>query len=184
MERMTKAQLIDLLRMRRAEYDAVIDAIPTTTMLEPGAAGYWSVKDIIAHLTYYEGWMADRLHDQVAGKPYTPGELDMMHWEARNQIIYERTRDLPLGDVLTASKATFQRLIAGVEAHDETFLFQPQTFDGAPGPIVVADMLRSEVYDHYPQHVPDLLAWVERQRRTQHAGTSTSAVDSSVGSAK
>jgi hypothetical protein len=174
-EHISKTELTDRLRMRRAEYDAAVDAIPRSTMLEPGATGHWSVKDIIAHLTYYEAWMADRLTEQLEGRTYTPGELDGMHWEPRNQIIYDRTRALPLDKVLAASKATFQRLIAAVEAHDEAFLFRPQTFQGAPGPIVIADMLRTEVYDHYTQHVPDLLAWAQKNTRMANPGTSTSA---------
>ena len=156
---MTKVELLDLLKSRRNEFDAAVSAIPQASMLEPGAAGHWSVKDIIAHLAYYEGWMADRLQEQLEGKIYTPTQLDMMHWEPRNTIIYEQNKSRTLDDVLKSSKATFDRLVAAVEAHEEAFLFEPKIFEGAPGPVIPADMIRSEVYDHYPQHIPSLKEW-------------------------
>jgi hypothetical protein len=155
----TKIELLDLLKSRRHEFDAAIAPIPQSAMKEPGAAGHWSVKDIIAHLTYYEGWMADRLLEQLEGKNYTPTQLDMMHWEPRNTIIYEQNKSRTLADVLKSSEDTFRRLVAAVEAHDEAFLFEPKTFEGAPGPVIPADMIRSEVYDHYRQHIPSLQEW-------------------------
>lgn len=157
----TKIELLDLLKSRRHEFDAAIEAIHQSAMQEPGAAGHWSVKDIIAHLAYYEGWMADRLQEQIEGRNYTPTQLDMMHWEPRNTIIYEQNKSRTLEDVLKSSKDAFDRLVAAVEAHDEAFLFAPKTFEGAPGPVIPADMIRSEVYDHYPQHIPSLEAWAE-----------------------
>jgi hypothetical protein len=157
----SKLELLDLLKARRHEFDAAVATIPRASMMEPGAAGHWSVKDIIAHLAYYEGWMADRLQEQLEGKSYTPTQLDMMHWEPRNTIIYEQNKSRTLEDVLNTSKDTFDRLVAAVEAHDEAFLFEPKTFEGAPGPLILADMLRSEVYDHYPQHIPSLTEWAK-----------------------
>lgn len=158
-EIVTKPALLRLLKERRAEIDAAVDEIDEASMMQEGAAGYWSVKDIIAHLTYYEGWMADRMEEALRGETYYPSELDMMHYEPRNTRIYEQTKDLPLADVLANSKAVFARLVAITEAHDEAFLTTQQQFEGLPAPIIVADMLRSEVYDHYPQHVPSLKSW-------------------------
>ena len=111
----TKIELLDLLKSRRNDFDAAVAAIPQSSMLEPSAAGYWSVKDIIAHLAYYEGWMADRLQEQLEGKTYTPTQLDMMHWEPRNTIIYEQNKSRTLNDVLKSSKATFDRLVTAVD---------------------------------------------------------------------
>ena len=165
-----KPALISVLRARRAEFDAALAAVPESTMTQPGAAGHWSVKDVVAHLMYYERWMAERMHERLRGEEYTPNELDMMHWEPRNQLIYEKVKDLPLEQVLAESRQAFERLIEAVEAHSEQFLTEPQQFKGAPQPIVVADMLRSEIYDHYLQHVPSLKEWTETQSRDDTKG--------------
>ena len=160
-ERMTKERLLDLVQSRRAEWDALVALVPRERMTEPGVAGHWSVKDIIAHLTYYERWFADRLHEELVGQRYTPNELDMMG-DARNDIVYEQTRDQPLEMVLDESRAAFERLIAGITAHSEAFLTEPQQFEGPPQPMIIWQMLAGDVYDHYPQHIPSVRAWLAR----------------------
>jgi uncharacterized damage-inducible protein DinB len=158
-EPMTKAMLLETLRARRAEWDAALAEVPIERMTEPGVAGAWSVKDIVAHLTYYERWFADRLQEQLRGDPYIPTALDFMG-DARNDVLYEQNRERPLDEVLADSRATFQRLLAGVEAHSEAFLTTPQHFEGAPGPVLIWQMLRGDVYDHYPQHIPAIRHWL------------------------
>lgn len=160
---MTKAKLLELLCSKRAEWDAVIAQVPQERMTEPGAAGDWSVKDIVAHLTYHERWYADRMHEVLRGEAYKPAELDMMHWEQRNPIIYERYKDQPLEVVLSDSRQAFDRLIEGVQAHSEAFLTEPQTFEGAPGPVIIWQMLRGDVYEHYGQHIPSVTEWLAAQ---------------------
>ena len=73
-DQMTKIRLLETLRSKRAEWDAVLAEIPATQMDEPGVAGKWSVKDIVAHLAYHERWFADRLHESLRGEIYVPTE--------------------------------------------------------------------------------------------------------------
>jgi len=158
-DHMTKARLLETLRSKRAAWDALLATVPAHRMTEPGVAEEWSMKDIIAHLTHYERWIADRLHEQLRGEQYTPTELDMIG-DARNDILFERTRDRPLAEVLAESRQAFQLLLEGVEGHTEAFLIEPQRFEGAPQPIVVWQLLRGDVYDHYAQHEPSVRRWL------------------------
>jgi 2',3'-cyclic-nucleotide 2'-phosphodiesterase (5'-nucleotidase family) len=158
-ELMTKTKLLDTLRSRRAEWDALLESVPIERMAEPGVAGEWSVRDIVAHLTYYERWIADRLHEQLRGERYMPTELDMMG-EARNDIIVQRTRNQPPAEVLEASRQAFEHLVAGVRAHAESFLTEPQQFEGAPQPVLVWRLLQGDVYDHYRLHIPSIQRWL------------------------
>ena len=162
-EAITKDKLLAILHEKRAEFDEAVAAVPQDQMTIPGVDGKdgeWSLKDVIAHLTYYERWMADRMHEQLRGEVYQPTEWDMMHFDERNILIYQKFRDHPLPDVLAASRQAFADIIAGVEAHTEAFLTEPQQFHGMPQPILVWDMLRSEVYDHYRQHIPAIKKWL------------------------
>jgi Protein of unknown function (DUF1706) len=159
-ERMTKAELISLLEGRRAEWDALVARVPAERLTEPGATGHWSVKDIIAHMTSYERWFADRLAERLRGETYTPTAEDTMG-EARNDLFYERDKDLPLADVQEQSRRAFDELMSGVRANDEAFLIEPQLMPGVPVPVTVWKMLRGDVYDHYPEHVASVAAWLE-----------------------
>jgi hypothetical protein len=155
-EHMTKAKLLDTLRERRAAWDDLLARIPAERMTEPGVAGEWSGKDVVAHLTYHERWYASRLHEQLRGETYVPAELDRLPFDERNERIYQQQRDRPLAELLTESRQAFQDLLAGVAAHTEEFLITPQHFEGAPGPVIIWQMLRGDVYEHYGQHLPSL----------------------------
>ena len=153
-ESMTKAELLATIKQKRAEFDAAVAKVPHDQRTAISVQGEWSVKDIIAHLTNYEAWMADRLHERLQGIDYAPAPLDMMHYDERNKIIHEQNKDRTLADVLAWSQATHKRLIEGIEAHAEAFLIEPQQLAGAPEPVIIWKMLRSEVYDHYAEHIP------------------------------
>src|SRR3712207_2783768 len=163
---MTKTRLLETLRAKRAEWDAVLADVPADRMTEPGVAGEWSVKDIIAHLTYYERWIADRLREQLRGESYVPTALDAMSDDARNDVIYQQNRNRPVADVLAESRQAFQDLLDGVEAHAEAFLIEPQQFEGAPQPITIWHLLRGDVYDHYGQHIPSIKHWLAARQST------------------
>ena len=163
---MTKDKLLETLRAVRAKWEALLEEVGEDRMTEPGAEGEWSVKDSIAHLTYYDQWMADRLHEALRGESYTPTEWDMMHYEQRNQRIYDKFKDRPLQQVLAASRQAFTSLIEAVEMHSEQFLTEPQHFSGAPEPVIVWKYLRSEVYEHYPDHIAPIQEWLDRGKST------------------
>jgi hypothetical protein len=161
---MNKTKLIELLCVNRAQWDAVLAEVPTHKMTEPGVAGEWSVKDIIAHINFHECWYADRLEGQRHGEIYVPTELDIMPFDARNDLIFQQNRERPLFDVLAESHEVFQRLIQGVQASSEAFLIQPQQFPGAPQNVIIWHMLRGDVYEHYREHIASIRAWLASHR--------------------
>jgi hypothetical protein len=159
-EEMNKAKLIETLQTKRAEWDAAIAEVPTAALTEPGVAGHWSVKDIVTHMNHYEGWIAERMQEILRGELYTPVAMDMMPFEERNDLIYEQNRGRPAEEVMAESRAGFRKLMDGVQRHSEEFLIEPQTFEGTPEPITVWKFLRSEVYEHYSEHIPSIKNWL------------------------
>ncbi len=103
-DQMTKSKLLETLRSKRAEGDALLAQVPLDRMTEPGVAGEWSVKDIIVHLTYHERWIADRLHEGLRGESYVPNEIDALPFDERNDVVFQRNRNRPLSDVLEESR--------------------------------------------------------------------------------
>lgn len=164
-DQMTKTKLLETLRSKRAEWDALLAEIPVAEMAEPGVAGEWAVKDIIAHLSYHERWYADRLHEQLRGEVYTPTETDRMHFDQRNDLVFQQNRDRSAADVLAESRQAFERLVEGVQANSEEFLIEPQHFEGAPGPVAVWQMVRGDVYEHYGLHIPSIKSWLAARQR-------------------
>jgi hypothetical protein len=156
----TKAKILDELRSARAEWDALIAEIPQDRLLEPGATGEWSVRDVITHLTSFDRWFVNASEAQFRGEmPPTDG-TEFMPWDERNAIHHQRTLHLSLDEVQQQSRDTFQRLLEVVEQHDEDFLTKPQQIPGIPQPIHVWEQLAGNHYDHYRLHAGWIREWL------------------------
>ncbi len=161
---MTKAKLLEVLQTNRAELEALLAEIPRDRLSEPKAIDDWAIKDHLAHLTYHEAWYADRIDEALHGIAYKPTPIDAMTYEERNPIVYERHKADPLNQVLTAWEAAHAKLMQAVAAQSEEFLTTPQVFEGAPGPMIVWQMLRGDVYDHYQEHIMWIRGWWQKQK--------------------
>ena len=162
-EQMTKARLLGELRAARAEWDALMAEVGEGRMAEPGAAGDWSVKDVIAHLTTFDRWFVHASEAHFRGEPPPPDGTEGMSFEDRNQFFHRRARHRPLAEVLAESRQVFQRLLEVMETHSEAFLTQPQYFEGAPGPVLIWKLLEGDVYGHYRDHMRSIRAWLEQK---------------------
>jgi hypothetical protein len=159
---MTKAKLLDELRSARAEWDALMREIGEARMTESGATGFWSVKDVMAHLMSYTRWYVNALEAHFRGEaPPMDGTEHLTDWDERNAVYYQRTKDLSLAEVTVESRRVHDRLVELVESQPEEFLVQPQQFIGAPMTVIPWKHLEGDVYDHTRRHTRDLRTWLE-----------------------
>src|SRR5436309_13694248 len=100
---MDKATFIEGLRNERAGWEALLAQVGEERMLEPGAAGAWSVKDIIAHVMWCEREMIDvcQAHALVGSDLWDLPE------DERNALMVAEQRDRPLQEVLRAEQQVF-----------------------------------------------------------------------------
>ncbi len=166
-QQITKAGLLHELRAARAEWDALMAEVGADRITEPGAAGDWSVKDVMAHLTSYSRWFVSASEAHFRGELPPLDGTEGMDFEQRNQVWHQQTRNRPLGDIQAESQQVFGRLLEVVEAHSEEFLTQPQQFEGLPEPLLVWKMLEGDGYEHYREHMRSIRAWLARSATRQ-----------------
>jgi hypothetical protein len=156
---MSKAQLLTDLQDEQAHFDALLGEIGEAYMTQPGAAGDWSIKDIVAHLT---GWrrrtvasfQAALRHESSFSPPW-PSNLEGA--DEINAWIYAANQDRPLSDVLEESRAVFEELVATLSAFPEAELFAPNRFDWLEG----EPMSAAAFFGHFhEEHEPDMWAWL------------------------
>lgn len=164
-EKMTKAKVLAELRSARREWDALIVEVVAQQgragLMSPGAAGTWSVRDLVAHLTSYDRWFVNAAEAQMRGEMPPMDGTEWMDWDERNAIHHNRTLYLSLDEVMDQSSKTYARLIELVEQMDEAFLIEPQQPPGVPQPFVVWEQLRGNTYDHYRLHMQDVRSWLD-----------------------
>src|SRR4051812_25757537 len=87
-------QFLEKLRAARTEWDALLQGISSAQMVELGAYGNWSVKDVVAHVTWYEREMVDLLRE----RRLDGSDLWLLPHTERNEAIYRENRSRSLDD--------------------------------------------------------------------------------------
>jgi hypothetical protein len=164
---MTKTDLLECIRAARVEWEAALAAVPARRLTEPGAAGEWTVKDVLAHVSYWEDWQADQLEalqrgetTMVTRQGTPPGALSD-DTDERNAAIYALYRERPLPEVLDMARLSYPRLLALVERLSDAQLNDRQTYAWTFG-YPVWRMIAGNTYTHHPKHAADLRAWLAR----------------------
>lgn len=162
----SKVQLQAVIWRMRADLERLVAEAGPTRMELPGAAGAWTLKDVIAHLAAWRWWSVARLEaaarDEVPAPPWE-GDLDEeddADTERINQQFYAASRDRPVAAVLRDSRETLDRLEAALLALPEADLFAADRYPwlgGYPAAAVVTGSAGHLHDDHEPA-IDDFLA--------------------------
>ena len=154
----SKSELLQAIYAARNEWDALIAQIPHHRLSDPVASGLWSIKDVIAHVTEYDRWLALGLAMRLQKPPQI--WLDDISLDEFNAVLHQQIADGNPDDILSDSNRVFQDLINEVEAHSEAYLFGAHRVEGVSYDVVPSQLLRSESYGHYYDHMPAIRAWL------------------------
>jgi hypothetical protein len=127
-------------------------------MSEPVAPGEWSVKDILAHTTEYDRWLGLGLALRLQKPPDL--WLADLSLEQFNAALHEQMLDRPPSEVVADSQRVFAEIVQAASAHSEAYLFGRQHVVGVPYEVRPFELLKSESYGHYCDHLPTVRVWV------------------------
>ena len=154
----SKSELLQAINTARNEWDTLIAQIPHHRLSESVAAGPWSIKDVIAHVTEYDRWLALGLAMRLQKPPQI--WLDDISLDEFNAVLHQQIADRYPDDILLDSNRVFQDLISEVEAHSEAYLFGTHRVEGVSYDVIPFQLLKSESYGHYHDHIPAIRAWL------------------------
>lgn len=167
-----RSQVIERIKTRQAEWDALLAEIPQDRMELPGVEGNWSVKDLVVHLAHYENWLATFLESVLQDRPFEKTPLDRLELDDRNESIFQANRARPLAEALSDARLARERLLRAVEALAEED-FEPDSRFAEPmaanpppweknGVASLKKLIAGETYRHYEAHMPALKLWLEK----------------------
>lgn len=163
----SKAQLLDDLRDEEARWEALLREIQDSGedhMTQPGVAGEWSIKDIVAHLTGWRRRTVARFQAALRHEP-PPPPFWPSHLQTDDEInawIHAANRDRSLTDVLRDSRAIFEQLVETLAAFPAAELHDPTRFPWLEGEPLSGAMLFAHFHE---EHEPDMRAWLAQIRR-------------------
>jgi hypothetical protein len=149
---MDRSQLLKRLDKAWQAFKESYAGLSDSELMEPGVTGDWSVRDIIAHVTWWEEEALAYLPLILdGGKParysVTYGGID-----AFNSHMAEQKRHLSLSEVLRQQDDTHRRLIDLIQGVPEDQFARETRF---------RHRLRLDTYSHYPEHAEAIRKWRE-----------------------
>jgi hypothetical protein len=159
---MNKSELLNGLQQEYQQWEALLDQIGPARMDQPGVAGHWSIKDIVAHLTGWRRRTVARLQAAQRGEPEPPPPwpAHLLTDDEINAWIYESNQGRPVRAVLDESQQVYQQLLAAIDGLPDEVLIDPARhlpwLDGQP-------FSAGAFFAHFhEEHEPDMRAWLKR----------------------
>jgi len=156
---MKKETFLSTLRTSRSELDRALAQVNEGRLEEPGVSGFMSVKDILAHITWFEKEMLAVLDQRtLAGSDWWDLPSD-----ERNDRIFAANRDRPLAEVRAGAHQVYALLLQALEGLDEGDLNDPSRFRDMPLDWIPYQLLAGNTCDHYDHHAADIRRWLAAQ---------------------
>jgi len=128
---------------------------------EPGIEGDWSLKDIIAHITYYERWQR-QCGGLPRGEPQPQANTEGLKWTRRMRASTSACALSRWDQVLQESQASFQRSIEAVQGLRNEDLYDPKFIPVPDADWTVFDLVEGNTFEHYNDHSASVRAWLDR----------------------
>lgn len=158
---MDRSQLLKHLDRAWSAFKASYAGLPESRLLEAGVTGDWSVRDIIAHVTWWEEEALEHLPLILRGGRPPRYSVKYGGIDAFNAVMTKRKEGLTLAEVLTEQSDTHRRLLEYLERVPD---------DQLTGETRFRRRLRLDTYGHYPKHAKAIRGWRESSRRAEMLG--------------
>jgi hypothetical protein len=151
---MNRSQLLKRLDKAWVDFKESYAGLAESDLMEPGVTGAWSVRDLIAHVTWWEEEALTHLPHILAGEK--PPRYSVLYGgiDAFNAKMTAQKKNLPLSEVLQQRDETHRRLIEYIQRAPEEQFIRETRF---------RRRLRLDTYSHYPKHAEAIRKW--RQQR-------------------
>jgi hypothetical protein len=162
----TKGQILAAIEREREAWETLLAEVGEARMLEPGAMGEWTFKDLAAHITGWRARSLRRLEAAANGQPEPAPP-----WPARletddeiNEWIHEENRERLLGEVIGESRESYARLAEIVQMLPDDALTDPARFPWLEGEALGPAIVGGSYFGHFhEEHESDIRRWLEQR---------------------
>ena len=161
---MNKTEVLEALENGREEFLDLIEGLSEQELQQPGVAGDWSIKDILAHLSRWEGelvkllWQAGQGSGTPSTMQFSPVDVDEI-----NARWWAQSRDRPLESVLGDFHAVRTQTMRRVEAFSNQDLTDPKRFPWSEGK-PLWEWVEGDSFGHEAEHAEQIRGWVEGRK--------------------
>ncbi|HML22618.1 MAG TPA: DinB family protein [Aggregatilinea sp.] len=157
---MAKSDIIEDLQAARASLLEAIDGLTDEQMLQVGAVGIWSVKDVLGHLVAWEAELVTTLSRLDQYKRRAPQIVEIEDLDEWNDEQYRVNVARPLDIILEDFYGVHKHLVGAIQALDTRTLEDNRVWpwmEGEPLSYLVAE----NATWHEQEHADDIRQWRE-----------------------
>ncbi len=145
----SKSHILQMVRSEASAFEALVAGLTDTRLEEPGVTGQWSVKDILAHLTWWQLRMLKKLDNQQP--PFGLPDEDHEETIARiNDEVYSAHRDQQAAEARAAFLAANRHVQETLAGYAEEFL------------LAHTEDIAADTWDHFAEHRHSIEQWLAR----------------------
>lgn len=147
-ERVSAATVADLLQRLEDSWSAFLTSVDDLTedqLLERGAVGEWSLKELFGHIAFWDG-----LGQENAARALSGQARQFDDFEDLNQADHAARQGRTLAEERAAMHQAHAALVTDLEARAE--------LDAA----AIDEAIAGSTYEHYDEHVADVQTWRAR----------------------
>ena len=155
-DRMTVAELSALIRATSTRMELLLAQLSVAEINQPGAVGVWSVKDVLAHIAFWERYTVIMLQSIAHGE--TPDLVADDATERNNASVVAQYYQRSLAAVIADWQQAREELLDALEDLDDEDLNDPDRFPWSAGRSLL-DRIGSNSFDHEQEHIEQIRAW-------------------------
>jgi len=148
-----KGQVLYKLEHAWASFHKSYAGLTDEQLMQPGVTGDWSVKDILAHVSWWEEEALKHLPHILQGQRPPRYSVTYGGIDAFNALMREQKRPISLSEVRDQMEKTHSRLVEYLQNIPEDQFTTETRF---------RRRLRLDTYSHYPIHTRAIHEWREQ----------------------
>ena len=149
---MNKNTFIGKLEQARSQWKVVLARMNEQRMLQPGIVGSWSVKDLLAHISWYEREMVPVILQHT----FAGSEWWVLSTDERNELIYQQNWQRSLQEIVHEGQCSYMDLLQAVQSLSDEDLNDASRFQDMPEDWIPWQIFAGNSYEHYQEHLPVL----------------------------
>jgi len=159
---MTLDEILDALEDEREQFLDAIEGLSEEQMEQPGVIADWSVKDLLHHLSMWEGELIKLLWQTAQGVAPTTIHFSQASVDATNAAWHEQGKTRPLANVLSDFAAVRKQTTRRVSAFSDEDLNDPQRYPWLKE-YPLWEWVKSDSFGHEAEHTAQIREWRSRQ---------------------